>query len=64
MALQRGSVIPLDHSRTRLVELRIADKLWARGEMVEADGELAVRLTERAALDGAVPGDASPPARP
>lgn len=46
LALQPGSVIPLARPRQRLVELKIDDRVWARGELVDVDGELAVRLTE------------------
>jgi type III secretion system YscQ/HrcQ family protein len=46
IALQKGSVIPLGRPRSTLVELRIADRVWARGELVDVDGELGVRVTE------------------
>jgi type III secretion system YscQ/HrcQ family protein len=46
IALQKGSVIPLGRPRSTVVELRIADRVWARGELVDVDGELGVRVTE------------------
>jgi flagellar motor switch/type III secretory pathway protein FliN len=46
IALQKGSVISLGRPRSTLVELRIADRVWARGELVDVDGELGVRVTE------------------
>ena len=48
--LQSDSVLPLDRRIEDPVELYIGDKLSARGELQEMDGEnagqLAVRLTE------------------
>jgi type III secretion system YscQ/HrcQ family protein len=46
IALQRGSVISLRRPRTTLVDLRMGERVWARGELVDVDGELGVRLTE------------------
>lgn len=50
MKLGRDAVLPLDKRIEDPVELWIGDKLIARGELVELDGEqagqLAVRLTE------------------
>jgi flagellar motor switch protein FliM len=46
IALQKGSVISLRRPRSTLVELKIADRVWARGELVDVDGELGVRVTE------------------
>ncbi|MFT6424463.1 MAG: flagellar motor switch protein FliN/FliY [Celeribacter sp.] len=52
--LQCDSVLPLDRRIEDPVELYIGDKLIARGELEEMDGEnsgqLAVRLTEVADL--------------
>lgn len=52
--LQSDSVLPLDRRIEDPVELYIGDKLIARGELQEMDGEnagqLAVRLTEVADL--------------
>lgn len=52
--LQCDSVLPLDRRIEDPVELYIGDKLIARGELQEIDGEnsgqLAVRLTEVADL--------------
>ncbi len=50
LSLQNDSVLPLDRKIEDPVELYIGDKLIARGELQELDGEnagqLAVRLTE------------------
>ena len=50
MKLGRDAVLPLDKRIEDPVELWIGDKLIARGELVELDGDqagqLAVRLTE------------------
>lgn len=55
MRLQRDSVLPLDRRIDDPVELYIGDKLIARGELQELDGDqagfLGVRLTELANLD-------------
>lgn len=52
--LQSDSVLPLDRRIEDPVELYIGDKLIARGELQEMDGDntgqLAVRLTEVADL--------------
>lgn len=54
LGLQSDSVLPLDRRIEDPVELYIGDKLIARGELQEMDGEnagqLAVRLTEVADL--------------
>lgn len=54
LSLQSDSVLPLDRRIEDPVELYIGDKLIARGELQEMDGEntgqLAVRLTEVADL--------------
>lgn len=50
LKLQRDSVLPLDRRVDEPVELYIGDKLIARGELQELEGEqagfLGVRLTE------------------
>lgn len=55
MRLRRDSVLPLDRRLEDPVELYIGDKLIARGELQEMEGEhsgyLGVRLTELANLD-------------
>jgi len=54
LKLQGDSVLPLDKRIEDAVELYIGDKLIARGELQEMEGEnegqLAVRLTEVADL--------------
>ncbi len=56
LRLQRDAVLPLDRKVTDQVELYVGDRLIARGELTELDGEqagqLAVRLTEVAQLGG------------
>ncbi len=44
-ALQAGAVISLPPHAEARIELRIGERLWARGELVDVDGQLAVRLT-------------------
>ena len=54
LRLQRDSVLPLDRRVDDPVELYVGDRLIARGELHELEGEqagqLAVRLTEVANL--------------
>jgi flagellar motor switch protein FliN/FliY len=54
LRLQRDSVLPLDRRVDEPVELYVGDRLIARGELQELDGDqagqLAVRLTEVANL--------------
>lgn len=56
LRLTRDSVLPLDRRVDDPVELYVGDRLIARGELQELDGEgsgqLAVRLTEVANLRG------------
>lgn len=56
LRLARNSVLPLDRRVDDPVELYVGDRLIARGELQELDGEgsgqLAVRLTEVANLRG------------
>jgi flagellar motor switch protein FliN/FliY len=49
MGLTSGTVLPLDRDATDPVEVYAGDRLVARGELEEAEGEpgaLVVRLTE------------------
>jgi len=48
-ALQAGAVISLPPHAAGRIELRIGERLWARGELVDVDGQLGVRLTSVAA---------------
>jgi flagellar motor switch protein FliN/FliY len=54
LRLKRDAILPLDRKVDDLVELYVGDRLIARGELTELDGEqagqLAVRLTEVADL--------------
>ncbi|MBV1869149.1 MAG: FliM/FliN family flagellar motor switch protein [Marinosulfonomonas sp.] len=54
LKLQMNSVLPLDQRIEDPVDLYVGDKLIARGELLEMDGDmagrLAVRLTEVADL--------------
>ncbi|MBD3804077.1 MAG: hypothetical protein EP320_17520 [Rhodobacteraceae bacterium] len=53
LRLKRDAVLPLDRQVDDPVELYVGDKLIARGELTEVEGEagkLAVRLTEVADL--------------
>ena len=56
LRLGREAVLPLDRRVEDAVELYVGDRLIARGELMEMDGEnagqLAVRLTELADLSG------------
>ncbi len=58
LRLARDSVLPLDRRVDDPVELYVGDRLIARGELQELDGEgsgqLAVRLTEVANLRGGI----------
>jgi len=51
-ALQAGAVISLPAQAAGRVELRIGERLWAHGELVDVDGQLGVRLTSVAASLG------------
>lgn len=64
IALQRGSVISLKRPRTTLVELKIAERVWARGELVDVDGELGVRVTELTAAPEPSSPSSSPSSSP
>lgn len=54
LSLERNSVLPLDKRVDDAVELYVGERLIARGELQELDGDqkgqLAVRLTEVAEL--------------
>lgn len=58
LRLKPDSVLPLDRKVTDPVELYIGDKLIARGELEELEGDmagqLAVRLTEVADLKSGI----------
>ncbi len=57
LGLRRDAVLMLDRAVSDPVELYAGDRLIARGELQEVEGEggrLAVRLTEVAETDGAV----------
>lgn len=58
LSLSRDAVLPLDRRVEDPVELYIGDRLIARGELQELDGDqtgqLAVRLTEVANLRGSL----------
>jgi len=43
--LAAGAVLALPPQAQARIELRIGDRLWAQGELVDLDGQLAVRLT-------------------
>ncbi|HET6283305.1 MAG TPA: FliM/FliN family flagellar motor switch protein [Polyangia bacterium] len=46
MGLARGHVLTLGGARTTAVSLRVGDAVWARGELIDVDGELGVRVVE------------------
>ena len=56
LRLSRDALLPLDRRVDDMVELYVGDRLIARGELQELEGEqagqLAVRLTEVANLRG------------
>ncbi|WP_179380982.1 FliM/FliN family flagellar motor switch protein [Jannaschia marina] len=57
LSLKRDAILPLDRHVSDPVELYAGDRLIARGELQEVEGDgsgrLAVRLTEVAETDGA-----------
>jgi len=57
-ALQAGAVISLPPHAAGRIELRIGERLWARGELVDVDGQLGVRLTSVTATLGRDTADA------
>jgi flagellar motor switch/type III secretory pathway protein FliN len=46
LSLARGAVLTFAGPRATAVSLRVGDDIWARGELVDVDGELGVRITE------------------
>jgi flagellar motor switch/type III secretory pathway protein FliN len=46
LGLAPGAVLMLGGARSTLVALRVGGELWAEGELVDVDGELAVRVTK------------------
>lgn len=44
-ALKAGAVLALPPRSEARIELKIGDRSWAQGELVDLDGQLAVRLT-------------------
>ena len=52
LQLGRDAILPLDRRVDDPVELFIGDRLIARGELTENEGQLGVRLTEVASLKG------------
>lgn len=46
LGLARGHVLTLGGARTTAVSLCVAGSVWARGELVDVDGELGVRVLE------------------
>lgn len=45
LALAPGSVLAIGPLHPQSVDLRIGSRLWARGELVDVEGQLGVRLT-------------------
>jgi type III secretion system YscQ/HrcQ family protein len=63
LTLGPGSVLPLGWVRPESVDLRVGDRTWARGELVDLDGQLGVRLTSVAVApppEPHPPGDTQP----
>jgi flagellar motor switch/type III secretory pathway protein FliN len=46
LALARGGVLTFGGLQPSAIALRVGDEIWARGELVDVDGELGVRITE------------------
>lgn len=46
LGLAPGAVLAMGALGATAVDLRVGDRLWARGELVEVDGQLGVRITE------------------
>lgn len=51
LGMAEGTVLPLGSLRSNLVEVTIGSRLWARGELVDVEGQLGVRLTELRDMD-------------
>lgn len=49
--LRKGQMLRLARSPTDPVDLVVNGKLFAKGELIEVDGELGVRLTQLNATD-------------
>lgn len=59
LGLQPGAVFALGPLRPTRVELRVGNRVWGRGELVDVEGQLGVRLTALTrALEAATPSDA------
>jgi len=56
-ALKAGAVLALPPRSEARIELKIGDRSWAQGELVDLDGQLAVRLTRL--TQSSAPGAAS-----
>ena len=48
LGLRPGAVLPFGPLSATGIDLRVGDRLWARGELVDVDGQLGVRITELA----------------
>jgi type III secretion system YscQ/HrcQ family protein len=46
LSLARGGVLTFGGLQPSSIALRVGDEIWARGELVDVDGELGVRITE------------------
>lgn len=46
VGMMRGGVLSLGSRRTRQVQLRVGERIWAVGELVTVDDELGVRILE------------------
>jgi type III secretion system YscQ/HrcQ family protein len=46
LGLTSGSVLPLGPRKRDIVTLRVGGRIWARGELVQIEDELGVRITE------------------
>jgi flagellar motor switch/type III secretory pathway protein FliN len=53
LSLTRGGVVSFAGPRSTAISLRVGDEIWARGELVDVDGELGVRITETVNRDPA-----------
>jgi len=45
LALEAGSVLAFAPLQSELISLRVGSRTWARGELVDVEGRLGVRLT-------------------
>ena len=48
LSLRPGAVLPLGSAEPTNIQLRVGGRLWARGELVNVDGQLGVRVTSLA----------------